>query len=145
MIIILDSLIFFFRKLFFLLSIKYTNPVLIYFYIPFYYFFHKTILGINNAILEGKFFEDTANCRVAKFVLDISGDIICIIGFLIYLEVIELNFCGLNYNFKYNISKRASNEGLILLGLVETESNEETEKEGEDSYVEHSSMEINFK
>ena len=46
---------------------------------------------------------------------------------------------------KYNISIRAKTEGLIPFGFIENEDNEETEKEGEDSYVEHSSMEINFK
>ena len=39
--------------------------------------------------------------------LDESGDIGSIIGFLIYLEIIELNFCGFNFNLKKNIIERS--------------------------------------
>ena len=42
--------------------------------------------------------------------MDISGDIASIIGFLIYLEIIELNFCKLNYNLKKNIISRGEND-----------------------------------
>lgn len=111
-IIIFDSLTFFFFKYFFLLSIKYTDPVHIYFYIPIYYVLQKTILVLNNFILDNECFKDTSNFKVAKYFLDIGGDFFCLIGFLIYLEVIELNFCELNYNLKRNISKRGMSNDL---------------------------------
>ena len=45
-----------------------------------------------------------------KFILDISCDFLSFIGFTVYLELIELNFCGLNYNLGRHISIRAYSE-----------------------------------
>ena len=42
--------------------------------------------------------------------MDISGDITSIIGFLIYLEIIELNFCGLSFNLKKYIILRGEKD-----------------------------------
>ena len=55
-----------------------------------------------------------------KFTLDVSGDLLSIIGFLVYLEiywlirrkliiifVIELNFCNLDYNLRKTIMEKA--------------------------------------
>ena len=41
---------------------------------------------------------------------DIYGDLLSILGFLIYLEIIELNCYNLNYNLKKNIIKRSSGD-----------------------------------
>ena len=40
------------------------------------------------------------------FLIDFSSDITAIIGFLIYLEIIELNFCKLNKDLRKNIIMR---------------------------------------
>ena len=45
-----------------------------------------------------------------KYSLNIIGDIISLIGFMIYLEIIELNFCDFNYNIRKSIAKRGLNE-----------------------------------
>ena len=45
-----------------------------------------------------------------KFLLDESVDIASILGLLIYLEMIELNFCGLSYNLRKNIIIRGKDE-----------------------------------
>ena len=42
--------------------------------------------------------------------LSIAFGILSIISCLIYLEIIELNFCNLNKNIKKNISKRGEKE-----------------------------------
>ena len=63
----------------------------------------------------------------------ISGDIICIIGFLIYLEIIELNFCNLNYNLKKNIAQRGISEDPFSIKYSESEENIEIEIEGENN------------
>ena len=44
----------------------------------------------------------------AKYILDFSSDIVTIFSFIIYLEIIELNCCELNYNLKRIIIKRSS-------------------------------------
>lgn len=41
-----------------------------------------------------------------KFSFDMIGDILYLISFLIYAEILELNFCGFNYNTSKNIRNR---------------------------------------
>ena len=142
LIIICDSLTFFFWKYFFLLSIKYTDPVHIYFYIPIYYIFQKIFLVVNNLIQKQTCFKDTHDNGITKYFLDISGDFLCLIGFLIYLEVIELNFCGFNYNLKQKISQRGINDHLASFSAIEGVDGTETEKDLEDSNFEQSSSQL---
>ena len=142
LIIICDSLTFFFWKYFFLLSIKYTDPVHIYFYIPIYYIFQKIFLVVNNLIQSHECFEDIHDYGITKYFLDISGDFLCLIGFLIYLEVIELNFCGFNYNLKQKISQRGITDHLASFSAIEGEDANETEKDLEDSNFEQSSSQL---
>ena len=47
---------------------------------------------------------------------------------MVYLEIIELNFCKLNYNLRRKISDRASIEKYGYLG-IEDEDEEGDEKE----------------
>ena len=42
-----------------------------------------------------------------RFLLNFIGYCLTIIGFLIYLEIIELNFCGFNYNLRKKIIERS--------------------------------------
>ena len=46
---------------------------------------------------------------------------------MVYLEIIELNFCGLNYNLKRKISERADEEKFekYILGNEDEEENED--------------------
>ena len=55
-----------------------------------------------------------------KFFLDVSGDIFCLIGFLIYLEIIELNYFDLSYNVRKNISQRSRQESLDMINIINT-------------------------
>ena len=96
----------FLSKYNFLLVIRYLTPVYIIFSCPIFFFLQKIILIINNLIQEYSFFNKNENDNVTKFSLDISGDILSFLGFLVYLEIIELNFCNLNYNLRKNIMKR---------------------------------------
>lgn len=107
--ILLIMIITFFLKYFILLIIKYLTPVYATFYLPIYFLFQKLLLGLYSLIREGKFFIEK-NIRICKFHFDILGDLLSIIGFLIYLEIIELNFCKLNYNIKKNIILRCLGE-----------------------------------
>ena len=128
-IIILDALTFSFKTYFLLLSIQYTDPVHAYFNIPIYYIFQKIVLIINNAIVDKKAFLITSNYKVAKYCLDISGDFFCLIGFLVYLEIIELNFFGLNRDLKKYITQRSKTEDMLLLDNLEDEKTEEKDEE----------------
>lgn len=75
------------------------------------YFFFKKIFLIFNTLFHGNFFIENKMENIEyKFILDISCDFLSFIGFTVYLELIELNFCGLNYNLCRHISIRAYSE-----------------------------------
>ena len=86
--------------------IKYYTPVHVIFDFPIQYFIEKNILLIFTAIFFNDMLFTNEENLEKRFLADVSGDIGSIIGFLIYLEIIELNFCKLNYNLKNNIIKR---------------------------------------
>ena len=124
-IIILDGITFFIQKYFILLTIKFLDPVHIYFYIPIYYVFQKVILVFNTLIIDHVWIKDPTNYRIAKFFLDIGGDFFCLVGSLIYFEIIQINKCGLNFNVKKNIVIRSLSE----------EINDNNNKDDEDDYI----------
>ena len=104
---------FYFYKFYLLSIVKFLSPVHLIFLTPVYYFFFKVILIIYNIFYlifhhgTGKFLDDTdMKYTIPKFFLDVSGDVYCFFGFLIYLEIIELNCFGLSYNSRKSIDKR---------------------------------------
>lgn len=110
LIIIFGIISYFFSILFSILVIKYLTPVYVIFSNPIFFFLEKLLLILNTLIVKHSFFNDNKKIKITKFFLDISGDIISILGFLIYLEIIELNFNGYNYDLRKNIIERSSNE-----------------------------------
>ena len=129
---ILGIICFYFNKYFSMLTIKYFTPIHLIFSFPVYYFTQKIVLIINTLIQEKSFFSaNRINFIEAKFSLDILGDILSSIGFLIYLEIIELNFCGLNFYLRRKISERADIEKNENLGIGEEEENLGVENEDE--------------
>ena len=99
--------------------IKHYTPIHVIFSFPIQFFIEKTFLLIFTAI----FFIDqlfSKENQAKKFLLDIFGDIASIIGFLIYLEMIELNFWGFNYNLKKNIINRGEDDYRISLNQNDT-------------------------
>ena len=102
------ALFFFGYRYFSILIIKYLSPIHIIFLTPLIFFFQKISLILKNLIKEETIInnEKIIN-KSTKFILDFTGDIVSIIGFLIFLEIIELKFCNLNYNYRDKISIRA--------------------------------------
>lgn len=131
-IIILDAITYFFQKYFFILAIKFTDPVNITFSSPILFIIKKIVLIVNNLILDKECFKDTSNHKVDKFFCDISGDIICLFGYLIYLEIIELNCYNLNYNLKKSIAIRGMENDLYILDFSEQASNEENHSQNKE-------------
>ena len=115
---ILAAICFFFYKYYSMMIIKFLSPAHLIFLIPFYYLSRKIILLIRSLfiyILNDK--NEITIFRLSfmpylqsKFVLDIIGDIFSFIVFLIYLEIIELNFYDLNYNLRRKIIWRSSED-----------------------------------
>ena len=113
-IIFLGIIIFYFYNLFIFLIIKTLSPLHIIFITPIYFALKKIILPIFTLINNGTYFSDTHIENIyVKYILDFSSDIITIFSFIIYLEIIELNFCKLNYNLRRTIMERSSKEKLL--------------------------------
>ncbi len=108
--IIFGVITFFFYKHYSLLVIRYLTPVHIIFSIPIYFFFEKILLIVNNLIFEHKYFIHEISNIVKIYIFDISGDLLSFFGFLIYLEIIELNCWGLNKDLRNKIIERGYHE-----------------------------------
>lgn len=108
--IILEAIFFFFNKYFTFLTKKRYDPVYVKFSIPIIYLLEKLFLILYTLIEFHTFFkEEKSDSRINNltiFSLDISGDIISLFGFLIYLEIIVFNCYGLSYNTKKLIEYR---------------------------------------
>ena len=103
-------IIFFFYKYFYILVIKYLNPIFVIFSLPLYFFIQKIILILYNLIVHQQLFKKSDKYLISKLILDLSGDIISIIGFIIFLEIIELKFNIFYYNLTRNIIERSRSE-----------------------------------
>ena len=135
-IIVFGLITYFVNKYYLTLTIKNYTPIHVIFSFPIQFFIEKTFLLIYTAIFhrDKLFGERTDVKKLKKFLLDESGDIGSIIGFLIYLEIIELNFCGLSYMTKKNIELRAH---LDSIANEENDINKENDEEisiGGDEY-----------
>ncbi len=79
---------------------KYLNPGYLLFSDNIYFTFFSLI---NFFFIKKKF----DSLSIKKFILSESSEIFELLAYLIYLELIELRFCGLNKNIRKNIEKRA--------------------------------------
>ena len=134
---------FFFEKYFSILVIKYLTPVHLIFSIPLFYFIQKAVLILYNLAIDQLYIHSAIKYISIKFILDIFGDFFSIFGFLIYLEMIELNFGKYNYNTKQNIIRRSFEESYginkkkkkpIINDSEEGEDEEEEEEDDESDY-----------
>ena len=80
--------------------VKYLTPVHLSFTNSIYYFFVHILLFIMTDKNESAF-------NYSKFWVDILSESLSFIGFLIYLEIIELHFCGLHHDLKIYIIGRS--------------------------------------
>ena len=88
--IVFGVITYFGYKYFYILTIKKYNPVYVLFINPIIFFLEKIILMINTLIKKHSFSKEPQKItsqKIANFVIDVSDDIIAVIGFLIYLEV----------------------------------------------------------
>ena len=69
---------------------------------PLYYFGQKIIIIFVNI----NKLKDVENYPKAKFIISIISDIFSVIGYLIYLEIVEINIFNLNNNLRRNIMAR---------------------------------------
>ena len=115
-IIFFAGITYFYYKYFCLLMIKFLSPIHYIFSNEIYFSLKKIVLPINTAIYEGSFFvEGHIEYITGKFILDTTGDYLSLLGFLVFLEIIELNFYDLNKNLRRKIMDRSVEESINLL------------------------------
>ena len=71
--------------------------------------FHLILVVTLGELING-IYGHFQNFKLFEFIITIVVSIFQIIGVLVFIEAIELNFCGLNRNLKKNIMFRAGNE-----------------------------------
>lgn len=127
--IITGSILHFFKKYFSLLVIKYLTPVHIIFSFPLYYMYDKWFLMIYHFIIKKKSFKRKITDELIKFCLDLFGDIISIVCYMVYLEILEFHCCKLDYNIKKNIIKRSIIDAQNIDNTINSEDFKEIEEE----------------
>jgi len=133
-IIVLGMISFFFYKYFSIKVIQHLTPVYLILSNPILFVFQKIILIVNNYCKQETFFlKDTNDYIISKFIFDWAGDLFTIIGFLIYLEIIELKFCNYDYNIKANITRRSLIESNEISEAEKSVINDEENQDDESS------------
>ena len=107
--LVLGVIFFCFYKFFCLKVIEFLSPIYIIFSFPIYYIFNKIYLLFLNFIKSDDWLLKIGFAST-KLILDFSSDFVAIIGYLIYLEIIELHFFKFDYNIRRNINDRGDAE-----------------------------------
>ena len=132
-IILYAGITFFYYKYFSLKIIETLSPIHFIFTCNIYYFIKKLILPIYTLINVGSFFiANPIKFILPKYILDMSGDFLSLIALLIFLEIIELNFCGFNKDLRRKIMERSAKESFSLLEFSQRNDSEDDFKEEEE-------------
>jgi hypothetical protein len=94
-----------------MMIVKYLDPNNILIYKNFNYFFQRIIVIIIN---KG---DEQYLTYVQFFILELE-ELLSIICNMIYIEVLQLNFCGFDYELKKNIAKRGNKDSLDNNDLI---------------------------
>ena len=102
-----------------LMLIKYIDPTIILIYRYFYYFLLRIITYIINEA-------DEQYITLILFILYEIEQLASVISGLIYIELLELKFLGLDYELKKNIDRRGNEDTIAGLDIMgdESESND---------------------
>ena len=108
-------------KIFFFLVIRDLSPMHVIFSYSINNILPKLILPIYTLIYEGSFFSKNAIDNIdMKYTVGFFMNIFSLFSFSIYLEIIQLNCYGLDYNTKQSIDSRSDKEKNELLVPIET-------------------------
>ena len=123
MTVFLGALGFFFYKYFSLMTIKYLSPIHLMLSNILLYIFSIIIIIVilikNNILFNN-------NMTLTIIILNFIGDVLCLIIISIYLEILELNFCNLNFYLRKKIMERG------LEDLYENDENDNLINEDDD-------------
>ena len=130
LIIPLYIIIEFLNILFYIFIIKYLNPTYLMLSDNIYF-------GINNIINYIDDYNSNEKDYTIKFLFNEISELLVFLAFCIYLEIVELRFCGLNRNIRKNIIYRGNNEADgDEDSILYLENNEEINNYEEDSNIE---------
>lgn len=104
--VIIGAVTFAFCKYFILKTIQHLTPVHVIFCFPIYYILNKIYLLIINYNDTGQPYIKDMKYSTEILCLDFSSDIVSIIIYLIYLEIIEFHCFGYDFNIRINILER---------------------------------------
>jgi hypothetical protein len=127
-------------KISFLIALEHLTPIHLIFAIPAHYLINKTYLIILNIIKAGEPIIDSKYFPL-KIILDFLSDGFSVLGYLIYLEVLELKCC----NFDYNIRRKILARGIIDLYKADPNNssnsgNDNPQRTGSEGQVSNSSL-----
>ena len=108
--LIFGDISYFFYLFFYTLVLKYLTPVHYVFSNAVYSFLIQPILLFYNRFSTGTYFSGDGKYSKFKFFqfqLNLFTDFLSLFGFLVYLEIIILKCCGLDYNVKISIRQRS--------------------------------------
>ena len=103
--IIVYMLLSFFTKYYYMLTLRTFSPIHVLANNSLYYLFIQSLLIIKNY---------NNNQTIFYYVL---SNIFSISGYVVYVELIELKFCGCDYNLKKNITKRSRSDAIESIKL----------------------------
>jgi len=141
-IIFVDMIIFSLYIYFFLSILKNLKPEYFFFLGSITSIFSQIFVIIKNKVKEGYYFaqeEKDFKLLLTKFLFIIIGNSLAVIGFLVYLEIIELHFCNLDYNIRRKIIER----GLIDIIDESSAINEDQNKNLIDDNTRKTELSIN--
>ena len=116
--LLLRIILCFFQNYFSILIVQKLNPIYFIGANSLIYFFVKLATDIYNYV------DDRDNYKKSYHYLLTIPEFINVLGILFYLELIEFNFCGLNYNLKKNILQRSIQDSNIELYKDNIEEND---------------------
>ena len=121
--------------------IEILTPVHIIFATPIYYLCNKTYLIVFNLILSDNHepVRQDIDSIPKRISMDYISDFFSVLGFLVYLEIIELNFWGLDYNLKRKILDR----GLIDVSKADFNKSYDTNSDSANSTTNKSFTSLN--
>jgi hypothetical protein len=107
-----------------ILTIYYLNPFYVLMTNNLYYSITELISFLSNISSDG--------LKIAHFLIAEFSEVFAFLGYMIYLEILELNFCRLNENLKRIIIEKGEKEFRHLTVAINKDNNFENEEDEKD-------------
>ena len=105
----------------------------IYYNNPFYILMVNNILFFITDLINFSINPSRDGLKIARFLTNEFAEIFSFLGYIVFLEILELNFCGLSDNISKNLSKKGDMEFKKLSKIRETNPDESQDNEFDDS------------